>query len=242
MCTVTVFSLKNEGFVLTSNRDESPMREPITPSFYQAKNTTMLYPKDKVSGGTWIGANNNNCVLCLLNGAFEKHKRALPYRQSRGKVVTDLLEDKTDIVEAIENYNFQNIEPFTLVAVDWKKKLSFYELIWDGSKKHFNELPLIPHIWSSSTLYSKQIRAERQQWFREFMSKNELTPESIWNFHKPATTQNKEYGVIMDRGFVKTTSITQVLKKDDSLTMNFCKLKDEDQIIKSLPIAASINE
>ena len=33
-------------------------------------------------------------------------------------------------------------------------------------------------------------------------------------FHKTAGAGNEDYGVIMDRGFVKTTSITQVVKQE----------------------------
>lgn len=241
MCTVTVFPINNEEFVLTSNRDESPMREPVAPVFYNENESKMLYPKDKVSGGTWIGASDKQRVLCLLNGAFEKHKRVLPYRQSRGKVVTDLLKEK-ELFEAIENYDFQDIEPFTLVIVDWKKQLTFYELVWDGSEKYFNELSLIPHIWSSSTLYSQKMKEERREWFTDFLSKNELTAESIMSFHKPVASQNEEYGVIMDRGFVKTMSITQVKGKQDSVTMDFYNLLFKERTFKSLSIDTSINE
>ena len=47
-----------------------------------------------------------------------------------------------------------DIEPFTLVLVDWSNELETYELVWDGLIKHFNKLPQEPKIWSSSTLYT----------------------------------------------------------------------------------------
>jgi hypothetical protein len=45
-------------------------------------------------------------------------------------------------------------------------------------------------------------------------------------FHKTAGKDNKDFGVIMDRGFVKTTSITQVKKKSDILEMHYENLQD----------------
>ena len=128
MCTVTLFPTSDNDFVLTSNRDEAPNRISLEPDFYNIENTTLLFPKDKVAGGTWIGVSEKNRVICLLNGGFKIHKRQPKYRVSRGVVTKDLL--ITDNIErCIENYNFDDIEPFTVVVADWNSKLKFYELV-----------------------------------------------------------------------------------------------------------------
>jgi hypothetical protein len=44
-------------------------------------------------------------------------------------------------------------------------------------------------------------------------------------FHKTAGKGNLDFGVIMDRHFVKTTSITQVKKQDEDLDMRFLNLQ-----------------
>ena len=54
-----------------------------------------------------------------------------------------------------------------------------------------------------------------------------LNKEIILQFHKTAGNEHKDYGVIMDRGFVKTTSITQVIKTSDSINMNYENLQTE---------------
>ena len=74
MCTVTIIPQENNGFVLTSNRDEAPDRVSLAPDFYLVDGIKLLFPKDKM-GGTWIGVSEKNRVVCLLNGAFEKHER-----------------------------------------------------------------------------------------------------------------------------------------------------------------------
>ena len=77
MCTVTVIPKINSelGFILTSNRDEAADREALPPEFYMEKEIKMLYPKDKLAGGTWIGISEKNRLICLLNGEFKPHVR-----------------------------------------------------------------------------------------------------------------------------------------------------------------------
>lgn len=233
MCTVTVIPLKDNNFVLTSNRDEAPNRISLVPEFYKHHDKQLLYPKDKQSEGSWIGLSESKRLICLLNGGFEIHKRQPEYRLSRGVVVKDLLVAK-DIEEAIEAYNLNNIEPFTIVVVEWENELRFYELVWDGSKKHFQKLPLQPKVWSSSTLYNKSMRKERQQWFDDFIKDKDLDADVMFEFHTKTQSDNTDYGVIMDRGFVKTTSITRVIKKDEDIEMRYFDLDSNTHYSKTL--------
>jgi uncharacterized protein with NRDE domain len=84
MCTVTLIPKGTNNFVLTSNRDEAPNRHTLSPDFYNIENTKLLFPKDEVAGGSWIGVSEKQRVLCILNGGFEKHERKATYRLSRG--------------------------------------------------------------------------------------------------------------------------------------------------------------
>ncbi len=241
MCTVTIFPKGDNGFVLTSNRDEAPNRVALPPDFYTLNKTEMLLPKDSLSGGSWIGASDRNRVLCLLNGGFIKHEREVKYRQSRGVVVIDLLEVE-DMEASVKSYNLDGVEPFTLVMVDWNEGLQFYELVWDGLEKHFSKLSLKPRIWSSSTLYSEDKKQTRWEWFNEFKSENELTKETVLEFHKTAGSGNKDFGVIMDRGFVKTTSVTQVEKIDNRVTMRFENMNTSEIYTKTFNLLEAVNE
>lgn len=241
MCTVTIIPKGKNDFVLTSNRDESPNRTSLAPDIYLVEGTKMMFPKDELAGGTWIGVSEKNRLICLLNGGFICHERKADYRMSRGVVVNDLLASE-DVVASIEDYNLIDIEPFTLVIVDWNISLKLFELVWDGQQKHFSALALEPKIWSSSTLYSKAMKKERLQWFEDFKIANELHSASIVNFHKTAGHDNKDYGVIMDRDFVKTTSITQVEKKEDVVEMRFNNLQSKNTSVKIFKLQQSVNE
>jgi len=226
MCTVTLISTGANDFVLTSNRDEAPSRNTLSPSFYEVENTKLLFPKDEVAGGSWIGVSEKKRVLCVLNGGLEMHERKASYRLSRGVVMKDLLVAK-NLDKAIHDYNLNGVEPFTLVVVEWNSKMEFKELIWDGAKKHFSKLPIESKIWSSSSLYNTEMKKERLKWFDDFKKEHSLSSNSIMEFHKTAGQGNEDYGVIMDRIFVKTTSITQIAKNNNVVVMDFENLQTD---------------
>jgi len=220
MCTLTYLPLGDDNFLLTSNRDETPLRKTIAPQEYLENEVKLMYPKDKIAGGTWIGKSEKNRVVCLLNGGFENHVRKLPYRMSRGVVVINIL-TADDAIHHVENFDFRNIEPFTLVLIDWNTGLRLYELVWTGTEKHFKELPQKPRIWSSSSLYNQEMKLMRKEWFQTWLNNQEkFTKESILNFHKRTDLGTKDTTLKMKRPFVETVSITSIEKRED-VTMEY---------------------
>lgn len=221
MCTVTYLPLDNSNFLLTSNRDETPLRKTLPPEVYVENGVEVTYPKDEVAGGTWVGKSEKNRVVCLLNGGFTKHKRNLPYAMSRGIIVKNIL-GANDAVEYINRLGLNNIEPFTIVIVDWNQSLKTYELVWDGTTKHFTELPQEPKIWSSSTLYTEDMKTLRKKWFTDWLQENsDYTKENILAFHKNDTLGTPEVSPKMKRNLVETVSITSIQKKEEIVTMNY---------------------
>ncbi|CAM1349176.1 NRDE family protein [Tenacibaculum insulae] len=225
MCTVTYLPLEGNNFLLTSNRDEDPKRKTILPKEYDEDGVKLTYPKDELAGGTWIGLSEKKRLICLLNGGFKKHKRASSYRMSRGIIVKQLLK-VDDAVKSINDFNFDKIEPFTIVLIDWKKDLNAYELVWDGTDKFFAKLPQAPKIWSSSTLYSQEMKQLRCTWFSEWLKENPtyLPQEKIIAFHKDETKGNSEISLKMKRSGVETVSITAVSKIKNNAVMQYLKL------------------
>jgi len=239
MCTVTLTSNNDNDFVLTSNRDESPDRVALVPDFYNVNQTKLLFPKDK-KGGTWVGVSEKQRVVCVLNGAFVKHERKANYRKSRGIVANDFM-TSDNIDETLSSYNLHDIEPFTMVIVDWSLGLKFYELIWDGKQKHVKALPLESKIWSSSTLYSESMQKERQQWFENFATLNELSSQKVLEFHSAKDDANMDYGIVMDRSFVKTTSITQVEKRGHTVTMRYENIESKQIVVNVFNLSEVVN-
>lgn len=221
MCTVTFSPTSQENFILISNRDESPGRETLPPSIYQEEGVKLLYPKDVLAGGTWIGISENKRAVTLMNGGFVSHRRKPYYRKSRGLVVKDFLEARTFEL-LLDNYDFLDIEPFTSVVADWNGKLKLFTIVWDGAKLHKIQEPLMPKIWSSSPLYPEDARLLREVWFSDFKNKQQdVAMNSLLHFHKTAGEGNPKNYLIMDRGFVKTKSITAIEKDEGLLKMRY---------------------
>lgn len=228
MCTVTLLPFNEEDFILTSSRDVPYAREKAeVPKKYVEDGTELIYPKDGQAGGTWIGSSDKKRLICLLNGGFKNHRQKDQYAKSRGIIVKDLLK-ADDITEACKTIDLENIEPFTLVIVEWDFKLFFFEFVWDGAVKHLKILPKEPHIWSSSTLYSDEMKQMRKDWFKTWLNDNrkqnsdlEKQKKNILHFHHVAGIGDPEIDVLMKRPEVGTVSITQVYKIEDEVNMDY---------------------
>ena len=112
-----------------------------------------------------------------------------------------------------------------LVATVENNKLT--QLQWNEVEKSTTEFDTKQfHIWSSSTLYSKEIREQRKTWFTNFIkSKNCPTSQEILHFHQFTESENKEFGLQINRNDVlKTISITQCKVTNDTIKMDYLDL------------------
>jgi len=211
MCTITLVPHPDSmnGFILTSNRDEAVSRETLPPKKTVYKGKKLFFPKDEQAGGTWIGVSENSRCVCLLNGAEKPHTRKPEYRKSRGVVVKDFLA-ANKLKDQFKDYDLLDIEPFTMIIVDWHNGLAFYEFLWDGKHRKLNKLDMKEHIWSSSPLYSEKMKASRVKWFKDLKESEGFSSESLLEFHHKGGEGNKEFDLVIDRGFLKTQSITQI--------------------------------
>lgn len=231
MCTVTYIPIETGKFILTSNRDERIVRSTSSPRTESINGTNVFFPRDEQAGGTWIAAGDNGRVCCLLNGAFEKHERKELYLKSRGKIVLEAFEFE-DLSEFFQDVTLDDVEPFTLIIVDNSEQSELYEFRWDGNKKHLIELDILTHkIWSSATLYSKQIREDRENWFNTWLkAKTQIERDSIMSFHSFSHGNDPENDVIMERtGGLKTVSITQIEFSGNSFSMHYFDLLKEQK-------------
>src|SRR5690554_2038075 len=225
MCTLTFFPKSDDNFILTSNRDESPGRKTFPPKIYHEDNVELLYPRDAVAGGTWIGVSQRKRVISLMNGGFVDHKRKASYARSRGLIVKDLLTTQA-LDSYLNTYDFSEIEPFTAIAVEYEKALKIYEIVWTGEELVFTKQPLQPKIWSSSPLYPEELAQKRELWFSEFYERHkDVSSKDLISFHQTAGEGDPISNIVMDRGFVKTKSITQIVKSIDAVAMRYYDLE-----------------
>ncbi len=228
MCTLTFIPLSKTDFILTSSRDEQPGRKTLPPALYRSDSVEIVYPKDAQAGGTWLGISSHKRLVNLLNGAFEPHNHKSTYRLSRGIVVKHFLE-VNDIHKGIAEFDFKGIEPFTIVLITWHNSLKIFTLIWDEKVLHYNELKPDYYIFSSSQLYSKDMKQKRESWFTNFKLQNDFIAQKVWNFHYKAGDGNKSSDLIMDRVFVKTVSISQIIKKNQRIQFKYKELQSTNE-------------
>jgi len=225
MCTLTFFPLKAEdhSFVFTSNRDESINRPTLPPKHYMEDEIDLWFPKDEIAGGTWAGVSSRQRLVCLMNGAFEAHQRKPQYNMSRGVVVKEAL--KTENIEHFfENFSLTEVEPFTLINIEFKSELKIFKWVWDGEQKHLFNEQVKPQIWSASMTYDQIQRKSREKYWQEFLkSHDDISEKEILNFH-----HQKEGDLVIDRGILKTTSITQVVIKPNQKLIKFEDLKNNE--------------
>ena len=220
MCTVS-FVNANGKIIITSNRDEKTLRpNAIEPKNYLINNKNIIFPKDKKAGGTWFAVDEHSTILVLLNGADEKHIPKESYRKSRGLIVLELISGKSAIA-AWKYIHLENIEPFTLVLFQNQK---LYQLRWNETEKSALELDVNQnHIWSSSTLYPKEIREKRANWFYTFLdTKPEVDADELFNFHRYTQEENTEHGLVINRNdSLKTLSITQTVIEKNKVEIHY---------------------
>jgi uncharacterized protein with NRDE domain len=234
MCTVS-FVFSNGKAILTHNRDENVARpSAIEPQKYTVNNKNIYFPKDQKAGGTWYAVKENGTVLVLLNGADEKHQLKPSYRKSRGLIVLDLISSDSPIEEwsAIDLFG---IEPFTIVLFQDKK---LYQLRWNEIEKSTLNLDVNQsHIWSSSTLYPKEIREHRVELFQNFIVSNEVSSEKLFQFHRYTKEDDSENGLIINRnGELKTLSITQTIIQENKVVLSYHDIQNQEEFTNSITI------
>lgn len=242
MCTLTYLPLEKEQYILTSNRDESPSRAQVSfPAYKHLENKNIIYPKDPKAGGTWIATADNGITVCLLNGAEKPHEFNPPYKISRGLVLLEAIECiKPD--EFFKNYDFTGIEPFTMVVIFHDPEIKLIDFKWDGNKTTLKELDSDrPHIWVSAQLYNQKAINNRQEWFQKWLSEQkDYILDNILEFHQNAGNGDSENDMVMDRGMVKTVSITSVISQIGILRIVHKNLVNEQE--QELCLTQNVNQ
>lgn len=224
MCTVTFLPFRDR-VLLTSNRDEKLVRETaVLPEARSFESGEIIFPCDGKAGGTWIAMHNNGNIMVLLNGAFEKHEARAHYRKSRGLIFLEVFDADNPVIN-FQNTDLEGIEPFTLVL--WMHN-SLFEMKWDGDRKYIIPRPFnVPQIWSSVTLYDKEVIEKRKQWFNKWLTgKKNISTEDIRKFHEFAGDGDLRNDLKMNRdGEFTTVSITGIEVLPAKGTMHYRDLQ-----------------
>jgi len=236
MCTVTFVPTK-EGFVFTSNRDEDQRRAAHNIVEDQRGDRTVFFPQDEGASGTWFAYSSVDQFACILNGAFTPHQRKAFYPMSRGIMALAYF-DYTTIDEFINAFNFDGMEPFTLLLYN---KGDFRELKWDEVELHLRKLsPQEVHLWSSATLYTQEWWIDRSVNFKEFVARQHPDQVGIMEYHKthlpflPEALQARLNSPSPLTNLpVKTTSVSSLAKTSQGFKFHFHRTDGQVKLFKS---------
>lgn len=234
MCTVSYIPI-SKGFILSSNRDESPARAINHLDKEKINGQDVIFPKD-TKGGSWLFLSERGQVICVLNGAFIKHSHTPPYKKSRGLIAKSYFTYSSP-KDFFQNIDLSGIEPFTLIVVDAGR---LYEFRWDESTKYIQRLnPEEAHIWSSSTLYTPEMQKQRKKWFDNYLENHdEMSISDARYIHRKGNVGDPTQDYVMNRNnIVCTVSISHVLVSGKEKRFEFSdiiKHQDEAPIVKSI--------
>ncbi len=133
----------------------------------------------------------------------------------------------------IDQYDFEGIELFTLVVFDKKSYLKITELRWSGKELlNKNIENSIPNIWSAVTLYTPEVIAQRDIWFRKFLETTEtLNPEKIIDIHYFGGKEDIENGINMKRNNnLNTISISQIIVSEHKTEIIYNDLQSVEKV------------
>lgn len=234
MCTVT-YVRSGSRTILTSNRDEQALRKAIEPRAYFVNGKNIVFPKDPQAGGTWFAVDEDGTAMVLLNGAAEKHTWSPPYRRSRGLILLDMLSTGSPLL-TWDEIDLENIEPFTLILIE---SGDLYQLRWDGIVRENTTMDADqPHIWSSTPLYTPEVRERREGWFARFMKfHSQAHPKDLYDFHHYTESGDTENGLVINRNnFLKTLSITQAVIEDKQVKMRYHDLTERKEYVHQFSV------
>ena len=131
--------------------------------------------------------------------------------------------------------DLHNIEPFTIVIY---QLTSLQELRWDGSNRYEKSLDITGnYIWSSSTLYTDEVIAKRENMFARFIhSPDVITAATIHDFHA-SNNGDAENGFVISRETgMKTFSITQAVVQNETLNFLHADLLQQKRYTETIHI------
>ena len=147
-------------------------------------------------------------------------------------------DDYFTIDEFINEFNFEGMEPFTIILYN---KGDFKELKWDELELHVRSLSLQNiHLWSSATLYNQEWWLDRSVNFKEFVARKQPDQVGIMDYHKTVLLFEPEalQALLGSQSPltnlpVKTTSVSSLEKTSLGFKFKFHRTDDKVKLSKS---------
>jgi transport and Golgi organization protein 2 len=208
MCTVSIVPVAG-GCRVMCNRDERRTRAVAhPPRTWPTEVSWATYPQDPVSGGTWIGVNDDGLVVVLLNRTTTADRRLAP--QSRGSIVPTLLacSSLARAVKACAALDFNRFEAFRIVMAH---RSTVAAMTGDGAHPSTELFPLVrPVMFTSSSLGDAIVETPRRQLFERLVLAGDDWLRGQFRFHRHRWAGRLELSVQMSRPDACTVSRTTI--------------------------------
>jgi Transport and Golgi organisation 2 len=209
MCTVSIVPVP-DGCRVVCNRDERRTRAAAQPPrAFPTEVSWATYPRDPVSGGTWIGVNDDGLVVALLNRTVAgSEPRVLP--QSRGSIVPTLLACPS-IVRAVKACDALDISRFETFRLVMAHRSTVAVVAGDGAHPSTELFPLLrPVMFTSSSLGDAIVETPRRQLFERLVQAGDDWLRGQFRFHRHRWAGRLELSVQMSRSDACTVSRTTI--------------------------------
>lgn len=182
MCTLSYIPYNESGYMLTHSRDESIKRRVAAPPVKRKlPNANLLMPVDMPSKGTWIAVADDGRAACLLNGGSKKHIPRPPYRHSRGLIIPEFF-SHPDFETFVEDYDFDGLEPFTLIIFEKERIIQFVKD--ENDQQVILHSPDKPQLFVSKSLYSEGEQEDRKfRFLHWYYQQKNLSKSDLIKFH-----------------------------------------------------------
>lgn len=205
MCTLTWWRRGSESFEVFFNRDEKKTRSLAeAPRLHEGGGLRFLAPVDPDSGGTWMAANENGLVVCLLNRWHEQPPEAP--RRSRGLLMMGLANaaGMEDLGERLRRDDLTETAPFVLVGLDRHAEKAWS---WNGQQLVSQEttMPL-----TSSSFRFPEVEKVRKDRLEELTGVATSPRAALTAFHGLEGEEASAYTVRMLRPDARTMSRSRV--------------------------------
>lgn len=235
MCTVT-WLWEPERFTLLFNRDEQrtrPLADP--PRVLDVNGHAILAPRDGQAGGTWLAANQQGLVVCLLN-YYERDtggvSRPVGTPESRGLLVLEAASGSNlaALTETLAGRSLSRVRPFHLLAFDTRTSGGRYWL-WDGVDVQVEEIDDALCPVTTSSYASQAVVAYRRSLLHSWMdlAGGALSVDAMERYHHSRHEEADAYSVFMSRPDAQTVSVTRVEVVRDEVRMRYQPRASEAQ-------------
>jgi hypothetical protein len=230
---VTFLPLPAGGYLLATNRDESPKRgEALPPSVRSVAGRQLLAPTDTDAGGTWIAVDADGRSLCVLNGDRPPAAPVPAEPLSRGVLLVELMADPTpDALEQVLRARLtvlrEPVKAFKLLVLEPGPPARCVRLQWDGSTLARDETTAAT-AYTSSSFEPDEVERRRVAAFASLgaFDAGDLVAlreaQLAWHAgHAPGDPAGDAWSVCMHRGDAHSKSLTTVEVTDAGVAMTY---------------------